>query len=56
MMNSRLARELRRHVFLPGDSVMKQGDVGDHLFFLVEGQMRVFLRRSGTDVVDREVK
>ncbi|MBP85250.1 MAG: hypothetical protein CMJ64_00810 [Planctomycetaceae bacterium] len=38
---------LQPKVFLPGDHIFKQGDVGDAMYFLTRGQVEVVLEESG---------
>jgi len=48
---SGVATLLREHTFLPGEIVYHQGDVGESLYILTQGEMRVTIRRATTDNV-----
>jgi ABC-type lipoprotein export system ATPase subunit/CRP-like cAMP-binding protein len=50
-----ITHDLRSQTFQPGETILRQGALGDSFFFLLEGTVAVTLRRpDGTETVLRE--
>jgi len=50
----RLAAGAPTRVFAPGDTILRQGDLGETFYFVLEGEVEVFVRRGdGEALIDR---
>ncbi len=48
-----LARQARDEFFLEGERVARQGEAGDRMFFIVEGEVRIAVDVEGTQDIER---
>ncbi|MCK6481580.1 MAG: mechanosensitive ion channel [Planctomycetaceae bacterium] len=48
-----LAQRARDEFYLEGERVVRQGDPGDRMFFIVEGEVRIAIDVEGTQEVER---
>lgn len=48
-----LARQARDEFFLEGERVARQGEPGDRMFFIVEGEVRIAVDVEGTQDIER---
>jgi len=50
----RLAANAPTRLFAPGDTIIRQGELGESLLFVLEGEVEVFVRRGDSEVlIDR---
>src|SRR5437588_7983285 len=51
----RLTRGMTERPFRPGELAVREGDPGEELFFVIEGEFQVFLRQEALDF-ERELR